>query len=193
MKYAAIDIGNVCIAIDKNIPFKNMGFDINSPECEKLIAQVQLFEFGKITEDEFFSNLQSMPECGNIEKAKLKELFNSILIEPVPGMRELLRELPSLGVMPVFFSDISSCHLEVSRKMFPEMRRFDGIYSFDYAAYKPSKVLFDAFEAKYGKPLIYTDDRKELIDGAISNGWNAHLFISATELRENIIKLLLTL
>lgn len=191
MKYAAIDIGNVCVAIDKTVPFREIGFDINAPECEKLFDLVRLMEWGKINEDDFFARLSEMPECRKKNKDELKKLFNSILIAPVPGMRALLRELPSLGVMPVFFSDISTCHLEDCRRMFPEMRCFDGIYSFDFGAYKPSAKLFDAFEEKYGKPLIYTDDRQELIDGAAANNWNAHCFVSATELREQIVKLLL--
>ena len=190
MRYAAIDIGNVCIAIDKNAPLRGMGIDSLDVFGTKLLELVQLFEHGKISEDEFFDLLCQLPECKNSSREKIISLYDSILVSPVPGMQQLLMELPEMGVTPVFFSDISTFHLEGSRKRFPEMRNFDGIYSYVYGVYKPSKVLFDAFEAKYGKPVVYADDRMELITAARENNWNAHCFVSADELKTEIIKAL---
>ena len=187
MKYAAIDIGNVCIAIDKNAPFKGMGFTPTADFSGKLTEFVRRLEFGEITEDEFFSSLGEQPECQNLTKSDVMRLYDSILLTPVAGMRELLTLLPDMGVTPVFFSDISTFHLEGSRQRFPEMRRFEGIYSFNFGAYKPSEILFEAFEKKYGKPVIYTDDRMELITAAREYGWNAHCFVSAEELKKQII------
>lgn len=190
MKYAAIDIGNVCIAIDKNAPLRGMGLDSAADFGSKLLEHVRLLEFGKISEDVFFDMLCSLPECRGLSREKVMSLYDSILVAPVAGMKELLTTLPEMGVTPVFFSDISTFHLEGSFKRFPEMRMFDGIYSFNYGAYKPDKILFDAFEEKYGKPVIYTDDRMELITAAKENNWNAHCFVSAEELKKEIIKAL---
>ena len=186
MKYAAFDIGNVCVAIDKTAPLRGMGLPADSAFPDKLTFFVQQFEFGLIDENEFFSLLSTLPECKNMNREKLASIYDSILLEPIPGMKELLLELPEMGVTPIFFSDISTFHLEGCFKRFPEMRSFEGIFSFNYGAYKPDKILFDAFEAKYGKPVIYTDDRMELINGALQNNWNAHCFVSAEKLREQI-------
>ena len=70
MKYAAIDIGNVCVAIDKTVPFREIGFDINAPECEKLFDLVRLMEWGTINEDDFFARLSEMPECRKKNKGQ---------------------------------------------------------------------------------------------------------------------------
>lgn len=192
MMYAAIDIGNVCISIDKTAPLRGMGLPPDDNILQDIHQCVQRFEFGITDEETFFTELSRLAFCKGEPVEKLKKLYDSILLDPVPGMKELLEELPSLGVMPVFFSDISTFHLEGSRIRMPLMRKYEGIYSFDYGVYKPSPVLFKAFEDLYGKPVIYADDRSELIDGALGYGWNAHRFTSSENLRREIIKLLQT-
>ena len=188
MKYAAIDIGNVCIAIDRTAPLREMGLPADTTFSAEMIDFIRQLEFGIINENEFFQLLSGIPACKGLSRNKLMELYDSILRAPIPGMKELLTELPELGVMPVFFSDISTFHLAGSYKRMPEMQLFEGIFSFNYGAYKPSKIMFDAFEQKYGKPIIYTDDRAELIEGALANNWNAHCFVSAEILRKQIIQ-----
>ena len=190
MKYAAVDIGNVCISIDKTAPLRGMGLSEDSTLPDELAVYVKQFEFGLIDENEFFCQLSTIPVCRNLSRNELESLYDSILLEPVPGMKELLLELPEIGVTPVFFSDISTFHLNGCFKRFPEMRSFEGIFSFDHGAYKPDKIMFNAFEAKYGKPVVYTDDRMDLINGALQNNWNAHCFVSADNLREQIIQAL---
>ena len=187
MKYAAIDIGNVCVAIDKTVPFREIGFDINAPECEKLFDLVRLMEWGKINEDDFFARLREMPECRKKNKDELKKLFNSILIAPVPGMRALLRELPSLGVMPVFFSDISTLHLQRTKEVFGA---FDavvgGVFSFECGNWKPSTEMLSSFETRFGIPDLYVDDRQDLIEAAGKRPWNAQVFTGAEDLLEKL-------
>ena len=190
MKYAAIDIGNVCISIDKTAPLRGMGLAPEEKSMQAIHECVRRFEFGITDEERFFTELSGLEFCRDAALEDLKKLYDSILVTPVPGMKELLEELPSLGVMPVFFSDISTFHLEGSRRRLPLMRKYEGIYSFAYGVYKPSEVLFKAFESRYGVPLIYADDRSDLISGAAQYGWNAHQFISAENLRGEIIKLL---
>ena len=192
MRYAAIDIGNVCISIDKTAPLRGMGLPPDDSTLQEIHKCVQRFEFGITAEEEFFSELSDLAFCRGESVEKLKTLYDSILVAPVAGMKELLEELPALGVMPVFFSDISTFHLEGSRVRMPLMREYEGIYSFNYGVYKPSPVLFKAFEDLYGKPVIYADDRADLITEASRYGWNAHLFTSSENLRREITKLLHT-
>ena len=190
MKYIALDIGNVCIAIDKTTPLEELGVLHDQRTLARFDDIMREFEFGMIKEDEFFHAIASIYDPENPDVARAEKLFTSILVAPVPGMKELLQDLPSIGVTPVFFSDISTFHLKKCIELLPEMKQFDGIFSFVHGAYKPSKKLFDAYEHKYGRPLIYTDDRADLIREAEKNNWNATVFSSAARLRAQIMELL---
>jgi FMN phosphatase YigB (HAD superfamily) len=60
----------------------------------------------------------------------------------------------------------------------------DGIYSFVTGAKKPSPAMFAAFEADYGKPVLYIDDRDVCLAGAELFQWQTHKFVNADTLRE---------
>ena len=44
-----------------------------------------------------------------------------------------------------------------------------------------TEAMLEAFEARFGKPLLYVDDLPELVSGAKAHGWNAAVFQSATQ------------
>ena len=105
-----------------------------------------------------------------------------IIGEPVSGMAELVSGLAGRGYRPVFFSDTSVTNMEELRRKFPAASAVpDGIYSYRVHAKKPELPMFEAFEARFGVPAFYFDDRAELIEGARKHGWNAHRFVSAEE------------
>ena len=189
MKYIALDIGNVCIKIDKTTPLEKIGVINDRQMLEQFDYVMRLFEFGLMGEDEFFKTIAGIYDPANPDPAGAEKIFSSILVSPMPGMKELLNELPSSGITPVFFSDVSTYHLRKCTELLPEMKNFEGIFRFDHGAYKPSPKLFNAFEEKYGKPLLYTDDRADLIAAAINNNWNAVVFSSAEQLRRQITAL----
>jgi len=116
------------------------------------------------------------------EDAELRRAFCAIIGEPVPGMAELVSGLAGRGYRPGFFSDTSVTHMEELRRKFPAASAVpDGIYSYRVHAKKPELPMFEAFEARFGVPAFYFDDRAELIEGARKHGWNAHRFVSAEE------------
>ena len=185
MKYIALDIGNVCIKVDHASAFARMGFR-GAPGAEVLLA-AQAFECGRLSADALFGVMQKQPETSGKSREELLDDFNSILVEPVAGMSELIKTLPARGIQPVFFSDISYIHLEGTRKLFPAAEVIPcGIYSFQVGALKPSEKLFRAFERRFGEPLLYVDDRKELIEAAQRHGWNAWQFESAAALADKL-------
>ena len=106
-------------------------------------------------------------------------------------MSELVNSLPQMGITPVFFSDISTLHLARTRELFPaEATVKDGIYSFTSGGQKPSALMFDAFESRFGRPLLYVDDRMELIAAAKKRNWPALVFTSAEELKQALLQIL---
>ena len=175
IKTIAVDIGNVSVFIDTFAFPRALGLTEGfTPEMRELQRRV---EWGEIPDELFFSELVKLAP-GWSEK-RLRTLFDSILLTPVPGMEELLAKLSASGVQVVFFSDISPAHLKGFRQRFPSAANYPGIYSFDVGAWKPSPKMFEAFEKSFGKPDIYVDDRLDLVEAAQQYGWNAQLFQNA--------------
>ena len=54
-----------------------------------------------------------------------------------------------------------------------------GIYSFEVGAFKlDGYAMFEAFERRYGRPLVFFDDRIEIVEHAREFGWNTIQFKS---------------
>ena len=183
MQYIALDIGNVCIQLGYQQLMTELQLKpdfLTRPEIRRVI---EMHEFGHWDEDIFFKELQKVPELQGFSLAELHSGYRKLLRDPIPGMPELLNTLPENGIIPVFFSDISIYHLEICRRIIPEMHRYSGVYSFDVHTHKPGQAMFDRFEQLYGRPLLYTDDRCELIDAARNRGWQAEVFQSCDQLK----------
>ena len=182
----AIDIGNVCVKIDFTLFPKALGLEQMPDAIKNLLRE---FEFGHITEAEFCALVSR--ELGNrFSTDEVKNAYNKIIIEPVPGMVDLVNSLPAKNIQAIFLSDISPTHLQRTRDVFGA---FDavagGIFSFKCGNWKPSEEMLGSFEKQYGKPDLYVDDRMELITGARERGWNAQQFIGAEDLREKLAAL----
>ena len=180
MKYLALDIGNVCIAIRPERLFAALV--VSGPEAlpAELFGMVDLLERGRLSEEAFSARFRELTGDGR-SGDELRAAFVSIIGEPIPGMAEKLERLIDAGVQPVFFSDTSALHLAEVRRKFPAARRIpDGVYSFEVGAKKPEPAMFRAFEERFGTPAAYWDDRPELIAAAPPE-WNARLFRSAED------------
>ena len=182
MRFLALDIGNVCIKLNYERLLSQLGMTPDFFASAPIKKLVQRYEFGRCSDDDFFRELGQLPELRKYDDAVLRFGYRALLDNPLPGMPELLRELPDHGILPVFFSDISVFHLNACRDIIPEMQRYPGIYSFDTHAYKPDPAMFAQFESIYGVPVFYTDDRSELIAAARQRNWPAEVFHSASEL-----------
>ena len=181
----ASDIGNVCIRITpENFP-KNLGISEVPEKCREIMRD---YEWGRITDEQEYLRRSVIAFDGKFTEKEILDAFRSILVEPVPGMTELALEYPSLGVKPVFFSDISLTHLAETKRLAPELcRNFaGGVFSFEAGAWKPSTAMLERFEKLYGVPDLYVDDRLELVEAAREHGWNAIQFAGAEDLREKL-------
>ena len=182
----ALDIGNVCVRIDHRNCIRGLGLAAIPQNWGKLATD---YECGRLSESEFFAAMER-ELGGRYPVEEIVAAFNSILIEPVPGMVELVNSFPERNVRAVFFSDISPTHLARTRELFPAAAVVpDGVYSFDCGAQKPSSRMRESFEARFGRPDLYTDDREELIQDAKAHHWYAVRFTGADALAEELEKL----
>ena len=176
MKTLALDIGNVCVAIKPENFSLSLGTAVPR---DVLMLQYRSFEHGELTPEEFFGRAAALIP-GGFTPWRVEAAFRSIICDPMPGMRELVRSLNSRGWRAGFFSDISVTHLDEFRKRFPESSLVeDGAFSFAAGDSKPSEAMFLAFEARFGVPDLYLDDRSELIEAARRRGWRAEIFPGA--------------
>ena len=183
MKYLALDIGNVCIKIDHVGCYSKVGFCGMPPQ--EVMQLSREYECGRLTEDEFWTQFQQFAPDKTKTRQDLEQDFDSILVEPMPGMEELIASLPARGIQPVFFSDVSARHMKLVRRMFQASRVVpDGIYSFETGAMKPEEPMFEAFEKRFGVPVLDVDDREILIAAARKRGWNAVVFSGASDLEQ---------
>ncbi len=173
MKTLALDIGNVCVAIHPENFSRKLGFAA-APEILAMLYGD--FEHGIITPEEFYCRALDFCPCKVTEK-DFWEAFDAMVGEPVPGMTEFVRSLQSKGWRAVFFSDTSVRHLEAVRRIFPACDAVaGGVYSYVTGSSKPAEKMFAAFEAEWGVPDLYLDDRSVLIEAATQRGWHAEVF-----------------
>ncbi|MBE6362464.1 MAG: hypothetical protein E7054_02305 [Lentisphaerae bacterium] len=179
MKILALDIGNVCVKID----FANFARTLGIPAMPEAVKDLQRdLECGRITDEAFVYCASNACDC---DPQTFLNAFNSILIEAVPGMNELVSSLDKYGFEARFFSDISQTHLIRTYKLFPAANDVpDGMFSFVAGAQKPDEAMFEAFEEEFGTPALYVDDRAELIAAAKKRNWNAIQFTTAAALAQ---------
>ncbi|MCQ2378637.1 MAG: hypothetical protein MJ016_05430 [Victivallaceae bacterium] len=184
MKYLALDIGNVCLEIDQQSAWEAMGFPGLDGDLLPLIAA---HETGRMPTAEALRRIAALSDVKGKSEADLLRIFLDIIVKPKPRMTELISSLPARGIQPIFFSDISIPHLEKTRRIFaPAAGNPCGIYSCEVGAMKPDERMFRAFEARFGKPFLYVDDRADLIAAALRRGWRAHRFTDAEDLEKTL-------
>ena len=176
----ALDIGNV--SMKRNFDGMYRRFDLDPGDSEsvgRLWEHGAALETGRITVPEFLDRLEVF--CGHRHTREyLLDAWRCGVREPMPGMLETVRALASRGVRFSFMSDISPIHLDQVFKYCEFVHLVTGgIYSFEAGAFKlQGSVMFDAFERRYGRPLVFFDDRIEIIGHAREFGWNAVQFKS---------------
>lgn len=180
----ALDIGNVCVKIDHANFHRKLGIS-HTPEAVRELFRD--FELGHLSgEDDFLKRAVKILD-NKFSAEQIKEAFNAIIIEPVPGMEQLAGSFQAKNIQAVFFSDISPTHLQRTKEIFSA---FDavagGVFSFECGSWKPSDEMFETFERRYGKPDLYVDDRIELIEAAGKRQWHAGVFTGTEDLMEKL-------
>jgi len=181
-KLLALDIGKVCISLQEELAFAAMNWRGMQDIPPILLDATGKLECGMMDKLEFFqlaAGVLNLPDTGPVES-----WFNLILGEETPGMANTLKQAEEEWNF-VFLSDISAPHLEVVRQ---RLSFFDqaigGIFSFEAGCRKPDRAIFARFEAQYGKPDLFVDDRIINIKGAEKMHWNAVQFLSVPQFSE---------
>ncbi len=182
-KVIALDLGKVCININPEACPKALG--INSINSRKEYDDLFLaHELGSKNSYDFIEELNKL-SSKHLSMKDVSSIFCSIICEEIPGMSEIVCALASKGYRVCLFSDTSELHLyeSLSKLSFAHLIT-GGVYSFETGAVKPDRQMFMEFERKYGKPVLYIDDKEMNCAGAEKYGWTAHCFDSPERLEK---------
>ena len=176
----ALDIGNVSMKLNFDEMYRR--FDVDPGDAGavgRLWEHGAALETGRITVPEFLDRLDDFTGHRRTRQYLL-DAWRCGVREPMPGMLETVRALAARGVRFSFMSDISPIHLDQVFKYCEFVHLVTGgIYSFEAGAFKlDGHAMFEAFERRYGRPIVFFDDRIEIIEHAQAFGWNAIQFKS---------------
>ena len=176
----ALDIGNVSMKLTFDEMYRSLDTDpADSGSVACLWKHGAALETARCTVPEFLDRLDDFTgHCHTREY--LLDAWRCGVRESMPGMYETVRKLAARGVRFSFMSDISPIHLDQVFRYCDFVHLVSGgIYSFSAGAFKlDGYTIFEAFECRYGRPLVFFDDRVEIIGHAREFGWNAIRFQS---------------
>ncbi len=177
----ALDIGGVCIQLRHSAFLESMGL-FGFPEAFEKISVP--FESGMITAEEWLRQLREMvPALREYPAALFWAAFRAIIGPDQPGMEELSRRWVKAGYQLIFFSNTSPVHAEeVWKKIRFAERISGGVYSYEAGCMKPDPEIYQYFEQRYGRPVLYLDDSLVNVEQGLKAGWPARLFTGAEEL-----------
>ena len=176
----ALDIGNVSMKLTFDEMYRALDTDpADSGAVARLWEHGAALETGRITVPEFLDRLEDFTHHRHTRE-ELLDAWRCGVRESMPGMPDTVRALAARGVRFSFMSDISPIHLDQVFKYCEFVHLVSGgIYSFSAGAFKlDGCTMFEAFERRYGRPLVFFDDRIEIIEHARDFGWNAIQFKS---------------
>ncbi|NMA43592.1 MAG: hypothetical protein GX946_09460 [Oligosphaeraceae bacterium] len=183
-KVIALDIGGVCI----QLRHKQFMHELNLPEWpDEVIKLNHEFECGRLTPEQWLQqNRKLLPQMSGISDQRFWTMFRAIIGPDQPGMAELCGQWREKGYELLFFSNTSSVHAdEVWRKISFAQHISGGIYSYECGVMKPDPGIYEEFENKYGKPVLYLDDLPANVEQGLKMGWNAKLFEGTETLQKN--------
>jgi len=188
----ALDIGNVSMKLSFDGMYRR--FDVDPDDAGavgRLWEHGAALETGRCTVPEFLDRLDDFTGHRRTREYLL-DAWRCGVRDPMPGMPAVVRELAGRGARFSFMSDISPIHLDQVFKYCRFAHLVSGgIYSFEAGAFKlDGSAMFDAFERRYGRPLVFFDDRVEIIEHARGLGWNAIRFQSPEQILRDASALL---
>ena len=188
----ALDIGNVSMKLNFDEMYRRFDLDPgDAGAVGRLWEHGSALETGRCTVPEFLDRLDDFVGHRRTREYLL-DAWRCGVQEPMPGMLETVRSLAARGTRFSFMSDISPIHLDQVFKYCKFAHLVSGgIYSFEVGAFKlQGSAMFDAFERRYGRPLVFFDDRVEIIEHARGLGWDAVRFQSPEQVLRDALSLL---
>ncbi|MDZ4822990.1 MAG: HAD family phosphatase [Flavobacteriales bacterium] len=193
IKNIIFDFGGVLFEIDYHAPvraFQKLGFG-NFTELYSQGNQDPIFdqlETGKISGEEFLAWLNS--HAPNIQRSKILEAWNCILIGLWNPHAELVKNFQEQGFRTFIFSNTNAIHAPVFEKMVDEtygLEKFQShfekiIYSHELGLRKPHVEAFQKVCTLYNlnpAETLFIDDSSQHVEGAGRAGLRATQFVSA--------------
>jgi len=175
-KFIALDIGNVCINVNPQPAFKVLNIENDIEAQNKILKLSSLLETAKISEQECFNEFRKIVNYDYADDEIIK-IWNSVLIEENELIVPVLKDFVKKGWKLIYFSDTSNVHINWIYENYSLNHLISGgIYSFDVGKIKPHYKMFETFEKKYAKPILYLDDKLENINGGMKYKWNSFLY-----------------
>ncbi len=190
------DLGNVLIDFDHMIAARKIsGFtDKTAQEIFDLFFDSKLtglFEEGKVTPRNFFSEVKKMLNL-KLNYTQFLPIWNEIffLTEKNQAMYNLAKMLKNRYKIALL-SNINILHFDYLKKNFPVFDAFHKIItSFEAGARKPDPLIYkkalDLLRAA-PKNTFYTDDRAELIAKARTLGIRGFVFSGVEQLKKDFL------
>lgn len=183
-KLVALDIGNVCVSIHFAPFMQCFGIRDMLSIPAQFIKLDRQFEVGELSTEEWLNRFDELT-AHRFTKARLLEIWNSIVGPSLPGMEDAIRRAVKRGWRFVFFSNTSKPHMDkfLSENEFCHLVT-GAVFSYDAHALKPDAKIYEVFERDYGIPEFYFDDSATNIAAGSARGWNSVQFRSPDQLNE---------
>ena len=191
----ALDIGDVCMRIHPHECAAGLGFE-SLDHIKDLHPEIFTFalhlESGQISSAEFLQQLRCTVDQ-SLRDENLVDAWNRLIGDEIDGMAEIINEILTMNLRPVFFSNISDIHYEYVISKLSFVEQIDGaILSYEVGDVKPNSMIYEAMEQEFcdgGVPALYLDDRPENIASGISRGWNSYQVGTIHGIRERLAQL----
>lgn len=184
-KIAALDIGGVCISIHPELIIKRLGLWTGIFQSKKIMALCNRLETGKISSEEWLNLFDDFTKR-KYSRAELLAIWNTMLGDSLPGMADAVRDAIRRGWRFIYFSNTSELHMAHFLRTNDFCHLITGaVFSYEAGSMKPDAGIYERFEALYGVPDVYFDDRQENVDAGLARGWNAVTFHSPAQVREH--------
>lgn len=181
-KIIALDIGGVCLTLQFDKCFEALNLRDGTTEKAAFLDNCIVLGNGEISEDLWLEKSFLILD-GRIPRKRIREAWEMVMGPEIPGTAEFVRALAMHGYEFAFLSDTSSIHMKKFRAACSFWELSSGaVLSYEVGRHKPDAAMYEAFEERFGVPLLYLDDLQENVDAASARGWNSRLFRESLEI-----------
>lgn len=157
-----------------------------APQTPELAAHrhdlVRRYELGKLGTEEFVAGL-ALALGGVYTHEQVRAVHDAWLLGQYAGAEELVDELHALGLVTGVLSNTNAGHWHrlatgpSAAVVYPAIQRVVHAHASHLLGLaKPDRAVYNAFARRAGLPpgaLVFFDDLRENIDGALAAGWHA--------------------
>jgi glucose-1-phosphatase len=185
IEFVYFDLGNMLLSFDPGISCGNVAerFGVTAESVKDAIytsgLQDQL-EHGAISGDEFAAKVRAALGQSQ-EKLPTNELLEAVsnMFTLIDGMAELMEQVRLKQRRVGLLSNTCHAHWDwICRQNYPLFARpLDAtVLSYEVGVMKPNEKIYQHAEQLAGvnpRQILFVDDRKENVEGALKRGWHA--------------------